>query len=53
MQVFSAYRIARAAAQASLPIAIVTHGATRADDLASLRVPVDVCEVLPLVLEQL
>ena len=53
MQVFSAYRIARAAAQASLPIAIVTNGETRADDLASLRVAADVCEVLPRVLEQL
>ena len=53
MQVFSAYRIARAASQASLPIAIVTNGETRADDLATLRVAADVCEVLPRVLDQL
>lgn len=47
LQVFSAFRIARAAAQASLPIAILNNGPTRADDLATLRVRADVCDVLP------
>ena len=47
MQVFSAYRIARSAAAAGLPIAVLTNGATRCDELARLRVAADATEVLP------
>jgi NAD-dependent deacetylase sirtuin 4 len=52
LQVFSAFRIARAASRASIPIAILNNGPTRADDLATLRVQADACEALPRVLEQ-
>ena len=53
LQVFSSFRIARAAAQANVPIAIINNGPTRADDLACLCVAADLCEVLPKVVEQL
>lgn len=47
LQVFSAFRLVRAAAAAALPIAIINNGPTRADDLATQLLPCDVCDVLP------
>ncbi|GAQ88208.1 sirtuin [Klebsormidium nitens] len=47
LMVLSAYRLARAAADASTPIAILNVGPTRADDLATLRVGARSGEVLP------
>jgi NAD-dependent SIR2 family protein deacetylase len=53
LQVFSAFRLARAAAQAGTPIAIINVGATRADELSALRVGCDAVEVLPRLVEAL
>lgn len=53
LQVFSAFRLARAAAKADLPIAIVSNGPTRADDLATLKIEADVCDAVPRVLSEL
>ncbi|GAB2515529.1 NAD-dependent protein deacetylase [Lysobacter humi (ex Lee et al. 2017)] len=47
LMVYSGYRFARLAADAGLPIAILTRGVTRADDLASLRIDADCTQVLP------
>tara|TARA_B110001452_G_scaffold179841_1_gene150972 strand:+ start:952 stop:1971 length:1020 start_codon:yes stop_codon:yes gene_type:complete len=47
LQVFSAFRLVRAASQASLPIAILNVGPTRADDLSTLRIAADAADVLP------
>ena len=53
LQVFSAFRIARAASRRGLPIAILNNGPTRADDLPGVwRVEADACEALPLAVEQ-
>ena len=46
LQVFSAFRFARQAAQAKVPIAIVNIGATRADDLAVMRIECDAVDVM-------
>ena len=53
MQVFSAFRLARAAAKAEAPIAILNVGPTRCDELSSLRINADACDVLPLLVERL
>ena len=53
MQTFSAFRLARAAARAGTPIAILNNGETRADELASIKVEADVCDTLPRVLAAL
>ena len=53
LQVFSAFRLARAAAQASLPIAILNFGPTRADELATLKIDCDAAEVLPIIATRL
>jgi len=52
MQVYSAFRLARQAAQASIPIAILNVGATRVDDLATLHVHCDAALTLPLVVKR-
>lgn len=46
LRVFSGYRFCREAAVRGIPIAILNQGATRADDLAALRVDADVGDVL-------
>ena len=43
LMVYSGYRFARMAHEAGMPLAILTRGMTRADDLASLKLDVD-CE---------
>lgn len=54
LQVFSAFRLARAASQRGLPIAILNNGPTRADELDGVwRVAADACEVLPKVVARL
>ena len=53
LQVFSAFRLARAAHQAGKPIAILNVGPTRADELSTLRVGCDAAEVLPRLVEAL
>jgi NAD-dependent SIR2 family protein deacetylase len=40
--VFSGFRFCRAAANNGQPIAIVNHGKTRADDMATIKVSGDV-----------
>lgn len=50
LMVYSGYRFARLAAETGLPIAILTRGITRADDLATLKVDGDCTDVLPAVL---
>ena len=49
LQVFSAFRLARGAAERGLPIVILNNGPTRADELVppELRIACDACEVLP------
>ena len=46
LMVFSGFRFARMAARLGVPIAVVNQGRTRADDLAALRVPGNVGDVL-------
>ena len=48
---FSAFRLVRDAARRNVPVAILTAGETRADDLASLTVKKLAGETLRLVLE--
>lgn len=47
LMVYSGYRFARMAHEAGLPIAILTRGVTRADDLADLKLEADCVDVLP------
>ncbi|GAB6197301.1 NAD-dependent protein deacetylase [Lysobacter xanthus] len=47
LMVYSGYRFARMADEAGLPVALLTRGATRADDLASLVLRADCTQVLP------
>jgi NAD-dependent SIR2 family protein deacetylase len=49
LMVYSGYRFVRMAHQAGLPIALLTRGATRADDLATLALRADCTGVLPAV----
>ena len=53
LQVFSAFRLARAASRAGKPIAIVSNGPTRADELAALKLEADVCDTVPRLLAKL
>ena len=43
LMVYSGFRFARMAREMGLPLAILTHGVTRADDIATLKVDAD-CE---------
>ena len=47
LMVYSGFRFARMAHEAGIPIAILTRGVTRADDLASLKLSADCVDVLP------
>ncbi|MGY3264493.1 NAD-dependent protein deacetylase [Lysobacter sp. HA35] len=47
LMVYSGFRFARMAHEAGLPIALLTRGATRADELASLALRADCTKVLP------
>ncbi|MDP9117451.1 MAG: NAD-dependent protein deacetylase [Actinomycetota bacterium] len=47
LTVFSGYRFVRAAAAASVPVAIVNQGLTRADSLATVRIDAPLGQVLP------
>jgi NAD-dependent SIR2 family protein deacetylase len=49
LAVGSGYRFALDAQRRGLPVAIVTRGWCRADELATVRVDADLCEVLPTV----
>lgn len=53
LQVFSAFRLVRSAAELLKPIAILTNGPTRADDLATLRIRCDATVLLPMVARHL
>lgn len=53
LHVWSGLRFVRHAARHGRPVAIVNHGTTRADDLATVRLDEDLCEVLPTVAELL
>ena len=44
--VYSGYRFARVAHDAGMPLAMLTRGITRADDLASLKLDADCVTVL-------
>lgn len=46
LMVYSGYRFARMAREADLPLAILTRGVTRADDLATLKLPADCGDTL-------
>ena len=46
LMVFSGYRFARQAAKNNQPIAILTRGKTRADDLATFKIDEDIESVL-------
>jgi len=46
LMVFSGFRFCRAAQKNGQPIAIVNHGKTRADDIASLKIPGDIGDKL-------
>ena len=50
LMVYSGYRFARMAHEAGRPIALLTQGATRADDLADLVLRADCTAVLPVAL---
>lgn len=47
LMVYSGYRFARMAHEAGIPLAILTRGVTRADDLADLKLEADCVDVLP------
>ncbi|MGY4515864.1 NAD-dependent protein deacetylase [Lysobacter sp. HA18] len=47
LMVYSGFRFARMAHDAGVPIALLTRGATRADELASLALRADCTKVLP------
>ena len=47
LMVFSGFRYARIASESGKPLAIVNRGATRADELATLRLVNDCTEILP------
>lgn len=47
LMVYSGFRFARTAHEAGIPIALLTRGATRADDLADLALRADCTHVLP------
>lgn len=47
LMVYSGYRFARMARDAGLELAILTRGATRADDIATLKLEADCVQVLP------
>jgi hypothetical protein len=51
--VYSGFRFARMAREAGLPLAILTRGVTRADDLATLKLHADCEDTLALALERL
>lgn len=53
LQVWSSYRLARAAAADGKPVLIVNRGDTRADPLAHLKVEEDVAAVMPPVVARL
>ncbi|MGI9248156.1 MAG: NAD-dependent protein deacetylase [Woeseiaceae bacterium] len=53
LMLFSGYRFARQAAEQRKPIAIVNHGQTRADEIASLKVEADCARALSTALELL
>lgn len=46
LMVYSGYRFARMAREAGLPLAILTRGVTRADGLATLKLPTDCGDTL-------
>ncbi len=47
LMVYSGFRIARAAHERGVPLAILTRGVTRADALATLKIEADAARVLP------
>jgi NAD-dependent SIR2 family protein deacetylase len=47
LMVYSGYRFARMAHDAGMPLAILTRGVTRADDLAMIKLDADCVAVLP------
>ena len=47
LMVYSGYRFARRAREAGLPLAILTRGVTRADEIATLKLDADCESVLP------
>jgi NAD-dependent SIR2 family protein deacetylase len=53
LMVYSGFRFARMAREAGLPLAILTRGVTRADDLATLKLHADCEDTLALALERL
>ena len=53
LMVFSGFRLARQAAAAGKPIAIVNRGKTRADDLATLKFEIDCGDALTRALQHL
>lgn len=46
LMVYSGFRFARLAAEAGLPVAILNHGTTRADPLATLKIDADIADTL-------
>ena len=46
LMVYSGFRFARLAAEAGLPLAILNHGTTRADPLATLKIDADIAGTL-------
>ncbi|MEI2455717.1 NAD-dependent protein deacetylase [Lysobacter firmicutimachus] len=46
LMVYSGYRFARAAREAGLPLALLNRGVTRADDIATLKLPADCAATL-------
>ena len=46
LMVYSGYRFARMARESGLPLAILTRGVTRADDLSTLKLPADCADTL-------
>lgn len=47
LMVYSGFRFARMARESGLELAILTRGATRADDIATIKLEADCVEVLP------
>lgn len=53
LMVFSGFRFARLAHEANIPIVIINHGRTRADDIATQKLSRDCAEILPRVVDGL
>ncbi len=53
LMVYSGYRFCRQAVEAGKPLAIINRGTTRADEIATLKLPMDGAQALAALVQQL